>query len=160
MKRLVPVLVFAVVVWPQPAAAQCATPPSAREALAETQAAFVGAVERSDSGVALVRVESIWLGDRLPELVEVHRESEPQDPLEVGDRYLFVTGEVQGGRAEQSDCSLTAPYTERIAALEPDSAIGPLNERTPMWIGIFIALLVVGAWQASRARRRVADLEP
>ena len=159
--RVLLVAMIVVLISPTSAAAQCPAPPPLKDALGEAQAAFVGVAERvsTDERTILVRVESIWYGDRLPEVVEVRRVGDPlPEPYEAGAQYLFITREAEGRIAEQDACTPAVPYTERVAALEPDGSIGPIDERTPEWIGILIALFVVGAWQASRARRRATDL--
>ncbi|MEA2446469.1 MAG: hypothetical protein QOK47_106 [Actinomycetota bacterium] len=154
-----------------PALAVCAPLPPLKESLGDARAAFVGRVARTtdDDRTATVVVESIWLGPRLPQTVEVTGVPETDNDTpslmtsedrtyETGKRYLFVP-ENSAPPFHDNACTATTLYTEEVAALEPDGAIGPANSRSATWIGLIVALAVVGFWQTRRARRRAESIE-
>ncbi|HYI44543.1 MAG TPA: hypothetical protein VE174_03665 [Actinomycetota bacterium] len=155
-----------VVLGSGPATAACAPLPPLRESLGEAQAAFVGMVVRTtdEDRKAVVNVESIWLGPRLPATVEVFGVPDVAGSAEVslatsedrtfetGERYLFVPENTQPPFSDNA-CTATTLYTDDVARLEPDGAISPAGSRSATWIGLLAALAIFGLWQTRRARR-------
>ncbi len=141
---------------PPAAWASCAGPdPSLTErqvlvaALAVAPVAFVGTVERGGR-VARVRVEEVWLGPELPEIVQVAGGpgdggvSSVDRPFEQGRRYLFVPN----GRPpsfEDNACTQTRLWEPALDDLRPGGvrAAGPVTP-APFWSrGWFLAASTV-----------------
>lgn len=174
MKRL---YVFAsalviVVAMVAPALAACPSLPPLTESLGEASVAFVGTVARTsnDGRTATVSVDSIWLGPRLPQTVQVTgvpgAGGDTPSLLTSEDRrfasgrtYLFIP-ENDRPPFEDNACTATTLYTDEVEALEPEGAIGPESSRSATWIGLLVALAVVGIWQARRARRYASEVKP
>ena len=148
-------------------AAVCPSLGPLRERIADARTVFVGTVQSVTDGNrdAAVRVEKIWIGDVLPEMVEVR--SSPEEPnlitstdraWERGTRYLFVLADASPPFTDDS-CSATTPYTDDVAALEPAGVVAPNDGRslTP-WILLAVILVVAGVLQTRRATRRAASL--
>ena len=143
----------------------CLPKGSLSERLGDARYAFVGTAGEvsNDSYAATVRVESIWLGDRLPEVVNVdgHHDSDPRS-FDEGERYLFVPLTRDEGQQivfRDSACSATTGYTSSVARLTPDGAIEPQSGGPSAWVLVLVVLLAVGFWQARRARERAAEVE-
>lgn len=123
---------------PGSAAASCPAPADLTRALQEAPSVFVGEVLSTgeDTGVASVRVTSVWKGDDLPARVDVHGAvagSRSETRFETGVTYLFVP---ENSRAPflASDCSATRPYEANgtvIPAAYQD-AVGSTTARHPI----------------------------
>ena len=152
----------------RPALASCAVAPPLRERLGEARVAFVGTVLQTTNRDrnASVRVESIWLGPRLPERVEVtggpsqaNVVSSADRSWEAGQRYLFVLDDAKPPFKDDV-CSATTPYTSAIARLEPEGVISPENDGgSGPWLLVAVALVGLGALQARRAMRRARSVD-
>ena len=130
--------------------------------------AFVGTVLEATNRNrdASVRVESIWLGPRLPEQVEVtggpsdaNVVSSVDRTWEAGEQYLFVLDDPAPPFKDDA-CSATTAYTPAVARLEPEGAIKPGEEGSlGVWLGIALVLVGLGALQARRAQRRARSVD-
>ena len=175
MKHLIAALVLVLVLSSStPAAAICASPPPLRDSLGEARAAFVGTVleTSNEDREASVRIESIWLGRLLPEVVEisgvpagasgspeVSLETSEDRMFEEGERYLFVPQNATPPFQDNA-CTATTLYTDEVAALEPEGAVAPdSGGQGPAWVFVVVALGAVGLWQVRRARRRTEEVE-
>ena len=170
--KRVPILVVAaiLILSASPASASCVEPPPLEERLGEARTVFVGTIASTSNRDrnAAVRVEKIWLGQRLPARVEVlggeqsaNVSSSVDREWEEGARYLFVLDDTTAPFRDDA-CSATTEYTSRIAALEPDGAIAPLRSTSggfSPWIFVGLGLLALGVLQARRAARRAHSLE-
>jgi hypothetical protein len=128
--------------------------------------AFVGMVlNASNRGRdASVRVESIWLGPRLPETVAVSGGPSDRNVISsvdrswvTGERYLFVLDDRTPPFRDDA-CSATTPYTSAVAKLEPEGAITPQDGGLGRWLVVALVLVALGALQARRAWRRAHSL--
>lgn len=155
------------------ALASCAADPGLRQHLGDARTAFVGQVIETSNARrnASVRVEKIWLGPALPARVEVQGGAQGEGVVSsvdrtyrTGETYLFVLRDAREPFSDDS-CSGTTVYTERVAELEPEGAIGPEGAGTTggaalgPWVLVGVALLAVGALQVRRATRRTRSLE-
>ena len=169
------IAVVALTLSPTPAAAACAAPPGAgglQAAIAAAPLVFVGAVTSTSSNdrVAVVRVESIWKGPRIPETVVVSGTPEPgaaatsvDRTYSRGQRYLFFPY-TSASPFQDSSCSATRPYTSDLDQLRPAGAVAPHPGTSspdasspaawPWLVAIGVALMMVAAGVVLFVRRR------
>lgn len=172
MKRILgALLMLCLPLLASPAAASCASPAPLEDELGRARTAFVGivAATSNDDRTATVDVESIWLGETLPQRVEVSGGPDDTEGVSVvssvdrtwksGRRYLFVLSDNTPPFTDDA-CSATTLYTDEVAALEPEGAATPRGDGAfNPWVLVGVALLAVALLQARRAARRAHSIE-
>lgn len=124
-------------VRPMTASASCAEPVALPTAIAGAPAVFVGTVTGLANGgrVATVRVDDVWKGDAVSEVVQVAGSPDLAAAATSVDRtystyqqYLFVPTAGAVDHFEDNSCSLTQPYSAALTASRPSTAHGPSVE--------------------------------
>ena len=152
------------------ALASCAPPPPLEDRLGDARVVFVGTVVDTSNleRNAGVRVEKIWLGERLPQQVEVHGGEQSANVASSADRewvdgrrYLFVLDDTTSPFEDEA-CSATTEYTDEVASLEPEGTVGPIASEPGSfspWILVGVGLVALAMLQARRAERRAHSID-
>jgi len=150
--------------------ASCALPAPLEDRIGDARVVFVGTVVETSNleRNADVRVEKIWLGERLPQRVEVHGGEQSANVGSSADRewvdgrrYLFVLDDTTSPFKDDA-CSATTEYTDEVASLEPEGTVGPIASEPGSfspWILLGGGLVVLGVLQARRAARRAHSID-
>ncbi len=114
---------------PRSAVASCAFTPSLSRSLATAPVVFVGNVvaTRNHSRTALVRVQEVWRGNRVPKIAIVNNDSvEDYRSFRKGVTYLFFPEPLSHVSPYWDDaCSATRRYSPALAKYRPKHAHRP-----------------------------------